>query len=430
MDFGIAREIHSTMAEVTGRASMTPLYASPEQFRGQRMTPAGDLYSLAAVLYECLAGRRLVAPDGDIAYQVLEQPFEPLADQPPEVNAMLAAGLAKDPAARPPSASALLALAGSPGLPSAPLLVRAGPARPYPAKGRRKAAWLGTVALLALAGLVVWLIASGKWRNGPSGTERPFGVEDSTSRKGEPAAAPGLKKELSLDLGGGTTMKLVLIPAGKFTMGSPETEADHKPEEGPQHEVTISKPFYMGVFEVTQAQFEAIMGKNPSKLKAFGNPVENVSWDEAVEFCKKLSQKAKKTVRLPTEAEWEYACRAGTKTAFSFGDDASKLGDYAWFGENSGGNPHLVGQKKPNPWGLYDMHGNVREWCSDYAGGSYADAKNEDPQGPGPPPDGRRVQRGGPYNLPPLVYRSAVRDGLDPVNANQATGFRVVLDLE
>ncbi|MCY2926365.1 MAG: formylglycine-generating enzyme family protein, partial [Planctomycetota bacterium] len=205
--------------------------------------------------------------------------------------------------------------------------------------------------------------------------------------------AGGPPKELTLDLGNKVTMKLVLIPAGKFMMGSPETEKDRQPDEGPQHEVTISKPFYMGVYEVTQAQYEAVMGTNPSAFKGSENPVEQVSWDDAVEFCKALSAKTGKAVRLPTEPQWEYACRAGTKTRFGFGDDDTDLRDYAWFSGHSLSKTHPVGEQEPNAWGLYDMHGNVWEWCSDYYADSYANAKTTDPQGPGSGTD--RVLRGG-----------------------------------
>jgi formylglycine-generating enzyme required for sulfatase activity len=121
---------------------------------------------------------------------------------------------------------------------------------------------------------------------------------------------------LTLSLGGEVTMKLTLMPPGTFLMGSPEGEKDRREDEGPQHEVTITKPFYMGVYPVTQEQYQAVMGKNPSYFKGARNPVETVSWHNAVEFCKKLSRKTGKTVRLPTEAQWEYACRAGSTTRF------------------------------------------------------------------------------------------------------------------
>jgi formylglycine-generating enzyme required for sulfatase activity len=211
-------------------------------------------------------------------------------------------------------------------------------------------------------------------------------TEDALAKLG-----PGPKSypaTLTLDLGKGVTMKLVLIRAGTFMMGSPDSEKGRKADESPQHEVTISKPFYMGVTEVTQAQYEAVMGTNPSGLKGPTNPVNNVSWYEASDFCRKLSAKTGKAFRLPTEAEWEYACRAGSKTRFSFGDSDSALGDYAWFGSKT----RPVGQKKPNAWGLYDMHGNVGEWCADRYG-PYSSEASVDSQGA--TSGGVRVLRGG-----------------------------------
>ena len=229
-------------------------------------------------------------------------------------------------------------------------------------------------------------------------------IDDAMAKLGPAPAPKSNPLSLTLDLGNGVTMKLVLIPAGKFIMGSPDSEHGHQPDEGPQHVVVISKPFYMGVTEVTQAQYEAVMGTNPKNPYAFkgpANPVDSASWNEAVEFCRKLSEKTGKTVRLPTEAEWEYACRAGTKTRFSFGDSEGALGDYAWYMGNSGNKTQPVGRKKPNPWGLYDMHGNVMEWCADMYG-NYSSEASTDPQAPGS--GGRRVFRGG-------SWRNGVTDG-------------------
>jgi formylglycine-generating enzyme required for sulfatase activity len=234
------------------------------------------------------------------------------------------------------------------------------------------------------------------------------------------------KPELTLDLGGGVTMKLVRIPAGKFMMGSPDPEEGRAFNET-QHEVTLSKPFYMGVTEVTQAQYQAIMDTNPSNFKGETNPVEVVSWTEATEFCKKLTEKTRQAVRLPTEAEWEYACRAGTTTAFSFGDADSALGDYAWYGANSGDETHPVGQKKPNAWGLYDMHGNVMEWCADWYK-DYPKGAVTDPQGPAS--GSGRVLRGGSWNDDPDFCRSAYRYPFDtPDDRAINYGFRVVVSV-
>jgi formylglycine-generating enzyme required for sulfatase activity len=240
-------------------------------------------------------------------------------------------------------------------------------------------------------------------------------------------AATRVESTLILDLGNNVTMKLVLIPAGKFLMGSPEDEKGRENNEGPQHEVTISKPFYMGIYEVTQEQYEQIMGRNLSYFKGAQNPVENVSWDDAVEFCKALSKKTGKTVTLPTEAKWEYACRAGSKTRFGFGHDDGDLGDYAWYTKNSDSKTHPAGQKKPNEWGLYDMHGNVWEWCADWHADSYANANKTDPTGPAN--GSHRVLRGGTWCNGPGYCRSTIRYGGSPDYRNIINGFRVVMEL-
>ena len=214
-------------------------------------------------------------------------------------------------------------------------------------------------------------------------------------------------------------MEFKLIPAGKFIMG----------ERDQAHEVTLTKPFKMGVHEVTQAQYEQVMGVNPSKFKGADNPVETVSWKDAVEFCRKLSElpaekEAGNVYRLPTEAEWEYACRAGTTTKYSFGDDESEFGDYAWHDENADDKTHPVGGKKPNAWGLYDMHGNVWEWCQDWYG-DYPSGTVTDPMGA--TSSSRRVSRGGGWLNPAEGCRSAGRYGLGPSGRDYDFGFRVCL---
>ena len=250
--------------------------------------------------------------------------------------------------------------------------------------------------------------------------------------------------ETVLDLGNNVQMRLVLIPAGKFMMGSPATEVGRRSDEGPQHEVTISKPFYMGVFEVTQEQYEQVMGVNLGGFKGAKNPVECVSWDEAVEFCRKLSVGTGKKVTLPTEAQWEYACRAGTTTAYNTGDSlkpgqANANFPYnpgvwdtimAWLGMSSAQEiiqTTPAGSFPPNGFGLYDMHGNVWEWCSDWCGEDYyANSPKTDPQGPDS--GSARVLRGGGWGYDPQYCRSADRGRDDPVNRlGYYVGFRVVV---
>ena len=237
----------------------------------------------------------------------------------------------------------------------------------------------------------------------------------------------GRSRTIVLQLGAGTKLKLALIRAGRFLMGSPVRETGRESIEGPQHMVTITKPFHMGVCEVTQEQYQAVMESNPSHSKGAHKPVERVSWEEAAAFCRKLSQKTGRMVRLPTEAEWEYACRAGSTTRFSFGHSDAKLGEFAWHSGNSGNETHPVGQKKPNAFGLFDMHGNVWEWCADwYGAGYYASSESTDPKGPSA--GGERVHRGGSATFPSLVSRSAKRGWGPPTSRYNYCGFRVVVE--
>jgi formylglycine-generating enzyme required for sulfatase activity/tRNA A-37 threonylcarbamoyl transferase component Bud32 len=215
-------------------------------------------------------------------------------------------------------------------------------------------------------------------------------------------------------------LKLKLLPAGTFTMCD---------GDGTPHQVTLTRPFYLGVYEVTQEQYERVTGQDPSNFKGARNPVEEVSLEDAAEFCRKLSalpeeKAAGRVYRLPTEAEWEYACRAGSTTRYSFGDNDSKLGDHAWFYENSGSKTHPVGEKQPNVWGLYDMHGNVWEWCSDWYG-DYPKGAVSDPVGPSK--GSSRVFRGGSWDYVAAFCRSANRNWSLPSYRFSNGGFRVAL---
>jgi formylglycine-generating enzyme required for sulfatase activity len=263
-------------------------------------------------------------------------------------------------------------------------------------------------------------------------------------------AAPGQDKMITNSI----DMKLALIPAGSFLMGSPADEAERDTDES-QHEVVITKPFYMGVYEVTQREYQHIMPKNlsvfnPSNGGSPEHPVDQVLWPEAVEFCKKLSElpeekSAGRVYRLPTEAEWEYACRAGTKTVFHFGNTLSATqanfnGRFPYGGTDEGGaylqKTAKVGSYKPNAFGLYDMHGNVAEWCSDwYDPEYYKHSPKEDPQGP---PKGvvatgfgnfYHVVRGGSWLDEGRGCRAAYRFRYMPSDRYRIVGFRVVCEL-
>jgi len=265
-------------------------------------------------------------------------------------------------------------------------------------------------------------------------------------------------------------MKLKLIPAGEFLMGSNATQRDLEsagfvPEDGfdysderPEHKVLITRPFYLGIHEVTRGQFSAFIketkyqtdaekdgkggygfdaegdwGQDPKyNWRTFGrsqtdsDPVVNVSWSDAISFCDWLSRKHGKQYRLPTEAEWEYGCRAGSTTEFCFGGDLESLGDYAWHDGNSGNTTPAVGRKRPNAWGLYDMHGNVFEWCADWAG-SYPEGAVTDPVGA--PEGSDRVTRGGCWYAGAAFCRSAFRGESVPSDRSARTGFRVVCEI-
>jgi hypothetical protein len=206
-------------------------------------------------------------------------------------------------------------------------------------------------------------------------------------------------------------------------LGRAQEAAD---DERPAHRVTITRPFYIGKFEVTQEQYEQLTGSNPSVFKGRELPVEYVSWQDAENFCRRLSEKAGCLVRLPTEAEWELACRAGSAQRYHSGDSVEDLAKAAWYAGNSDGRPQPVGRKEPNRFGAHDMHGNVWEWCEDsFDEKYYASSPAADPWGPLEGP--RRVLRGGAWDVGPLLCRSAGRHGSSPTHRVSHFGFRVAV---
>jgi len=263
-------------------------------------------------------------------------------------------------------------------------------------------------------------------------------------------SAPATGKRFYRAVGFTTLTNLVFIPPGTFRMGSPTNEVGRQEIEGPETAVTISGGFWMGKYEVTQGEYLAVIGSNPSWFNGvhqnwpkqgtntdFGidlsRPVETVSWSEATNYCSQLTQRERASgriatnsvYRLPTDAEWEYACRGRTSTRFSYGDDPgyTNLTNYAWYSDNSGGTTHPVGNKLPNPWGLYDMHGNVWEWCQDWWSFNLPGGSVLDPQGP--TTGSARVFRGCGWSGPARICRSAGR-GYGGLGARYF-GFRVLL---
>ncbi|HWV98791.1 MAG TPA: formylglycine-generating enzyme family protein [Candidatus Acidoferrum sp.] len=234
---------------------------------------------------------------------------------------------------------------------------------------------------------------------------------------------------------------MAYIPPGTFRMGSPTNEVDRYYYEGPQTAVTISRGFWLGEYLVTQGEYLAVMGSNPSRFNTnngyaqdLNRPVEQVYWSDASNYCATLTQRERTAgriatncvYRLPTEAEWEYSCRAWTSTRFSYGDDPgyTNLTTYAWYSDNSSGTTHPLGQKLPNPWGLYDIHGHVWEWCQDWFSSSLPGGIVLDPQGPAT--GASRTIRGGSWGDFAWNCRSAVRSDA-PAGRSSSIGFRVVL---
>jgi formylglycine-generating enzyme required for sulfatase activity len=286
--------------------------------------------------------------------------------------------------------------------------------------------WLSRLA----ASLLLWIAIYSTASAAPPPAVFPFNPAEAQAHQQAWAKHLGQPLVTTNSLG----MRLVLIPPGEFVMGSPTTEQGRNASER-QHRVRLTKAFYMATTEVTQGQWRAVMGKNPSYFIGDSLPVDTVCWDEAAEFCRKLSEREGARYRLPTEAEWEFACRAGTTTPFHSGDTISTdLANYDGnftYGKGKKGlfreESTKAGSFAPNAWGLHDLHGNVWEWCADWHG-DYSAGDATDPTGPSQ--GEKRVVRGGCWINFPAVCRSANRGGTVPRSWNFNFGFRVVRVLE
>ncbi|GCA76387.1 serine/threonine-protein kinase B [Microcystis aeruginosa NIES-2520] len=415
IDFGGIKEQTSQM----GTGLYTPGYAPYEHIMGSAVA-ASDLYSLAATCVRLLTGCFPQSNSNlpDSVYDVDQRRWlwqSVLKSQKRSISDFWANILNKmledKSSQRYQSASEVLTVLNNP--PSSRTVVQPPPVSPPPQRkisttsGITRRKWLYNSIGMIVFGAVIALVIDKR----------------NAWLKLLPATSPS---DFTEKLPGGLQLAMVELPGGKFMMGSPDSDPDAQSWEKPQHQVQVNS-FAIGKYPVTQAQYEAVMGTNPSYFKNNPqNPVERVSWNDAQAFCQKLSQITGKTYRLPTEAEWEYACRAGTTTRYYFGDDANQLGDYAWYEGNSGGTTHPVGQKKPNAWGLYDISGNVWEWCEDNWHSTYENA----------PSDGSawlindndyQILRGGSWCNDPDHCRSAYRSSNDRRDDdNDDVGFRVV----
>jgi formylglycine-generating enzyme required for sulfatase activity/tRNA A-37 threonylcarbamoyl transferase component Bud32 len=455
LDFGLARALTGEDVNLTktGMILGTPAYMAPEQARGEKVDGRCDLFSLGAVLYRMLTGEMPFKGSDTIsilmalATEEPQPPRELNANIPPALADLVMQLLSKDPTGRPASArevaDRLGMLVGGRTEVSAPGFPLAGWRG---SKGRPR--WLlPVVGATALLGLIVAVLFAFFRLSGRKVIDEQLGPV-SLAAVGDPEGT------IVNSLG----MKLVPIQPGSFWMGSPRTEADHKPDEQ-EHEVHITRPFYVGMHKVTVGQYTAFVmdsghitdsqrsekgsfrrlpdgkwqvdpGTNWRNLgfeQTDEHPVVCVSINDATAFCLWLSAKEGKHYTLPTEAQWEYCCRAGSRKAFSFGDDEGELGQFAWFADNSGRATHPVGQKKPNAWGLYDVHGNAYERCVDvYDKEYYQNSPREDPMRFFSAP--ARTMRGGSWSQLARGCSSANRKG-NLVSAGSSTdvGFRVVV---
>ena len=411
-DFGIARQIQQDGTVTgTGQEVKTPLFASPEQLLYQKDLDARtDLFSLGATLFHLAAG-----PGVD------DRIFD-LRKVPPALRDLLKTALAESRDQRFQSAAqfaeAVRALTRSLAAPAPPKAPDSTPrAAATPVKTPPPPP------------------ADSKVPVGTTKPARPQPLIAPHSAKAALAAQQAWAEALKvpLDLTNSHGMTLRLIPPGTCLIGSPDGQGDE--HERPQHKVQITKPFRLGTTPVTQQQYRKLMGTIPWKGRSCvkeGDQVAAtyVTWEDAADFCRLLSEHEERTYRLPTEAEWEYACRAGTTTKYSFGDSDGRLEVFAWFsGHRQGDYAHQTGLKQANPFGLLDMHGNVWEWCQDwYDSKYYAKSAEKDPAGPAS--GSSRVLRGGSWLNESAGLRSADRRGRTPDYRSSTIGFRVVCELE
>ena len=446
IDFGAVREINQLIVNVNGDVTTTiaigtPGYMPSEQAGGKPKL-CSDVYAVGMIGIQALTGippQQL--PEEQSTGEVIWRQLVPRVDArlADVLEKMVRCYFSQRYQNAGEALQALLSLSPSPPPPPPP------PPPPIISTNTTRRGLL-QLAVFAGGGFIVAVISQTLWnKSSPSSTNNPprspenslktvqFETVTVNSTGQITSRRQGQARVFTDNLGDGITIDMVAIPGGSFVMGSPSTEAGRHSDEGPQRTVTVA-PFFMGKYEVTQAQYQAVMGNNPSHFKGAKRPVEGVNWDEAVEFCRKLTQKTGKTYRLPSEAEWEYACRAGTTTLFYFGDTITPdlvnyNGNYPYGAAPKGlwrKQTTDVGSFPPNAFGLYDMHGNVWEWCSDKWHGNYNGASTDGSSWE-TGTDNNRVQRGGSWDYHAVHCHSAVRNSYSAVDRDMSIGFRVAL---
>ena len=485
LDFGLAAQIHTSMTRVSmayhGTSGTGP-YMAPEQWRGKRQNASADQYALAVLTYEMLSGNLpFESPDPAVLKQaVLDETPDPIDDLPEDIQKAIFRAMSKKPEERFASCSDFVATMQGENVKTVRAdhpkkIITASATAPatdeYYAMLWNVENWekkFQTEKLSFSAEMERYkrlaemaksngdtAFAFEQLKNFVAAAEKFF-ADIQEQRKAEEqrkAAEEELMRFLKFDFDG-VIFEMVRIKAGTFMMGSPKNETGGFDVEK-QHQVTLTRDYLLGKYPVTQAQWRAVMGTNPSYFKGDDRPVENVNWEDAKEFCQKLNQRYARNLPdgyqfdLPTEAQWEYACRAGTKTALNNGKNlttdiglCSNLDEVAWYYANSvqkqnksflsrlfdvDADTHEtkpVGQKRPNAWGLYDMHGNVGEWCRDWYG-PYSDVAVTDPTGP--KTGSYRVYRGGSWSSSAEYCRSASQIGHSPGARRDYLGFRLAL---
>ncbi len=399
IDFGVSKETSGTILTRVGTVTGTPGYAPPEQFRGM-VYHSSDLYSLAVTCVRLLTGHFQKIDGSDQLFDTnrMEWQWQKYVSLSQELTTVLETMLQDIPVKRYQSATEVLA---------------------------------------ALANQKTIVIPTSQTQTFQNPLKQIFQFISPPTNPPKPPANINVninpQSSFTEDLGNGVKLEMIAIPRGTFWMGSPENEAERYDNEGPQHQVTVPS-FFMGKYPLTQAQYQAIIGNNPSYFKGNNRPVETVSWDDAVLFCEELSQRTGKSYRLPSEAEWEYACRAGTKTPFSFGDNITTdlvnyNGNYPYKSAPKGKYREQttdVGTFPPNAFGLYDMHGNVWEWCEDDWHENYINAPTNGSAWNSQSVIKYKSLRGGSWSYNAGPCRAANRSWLSRGSRYDLYGFRVV----